>query len=88
MAQLTLMTFAQYEHSIHWFFDKVECDATNPQPRIRWLGEDPVGLQNGWPPDIASLQIGELIYTARSQQSFEAHISCSTCTHKSFTKPN
>ena len=74
MAQLTLMTFAQYEHSIHWFFDKVECDATNPQPRIRWLGEDPVGLQNGWPPDIASLQIGELEPTLAALSKVLKHI--------------
>ena len=74
MAQLPQMTFAQYEHSVHWFFDKVECDAANPLPRIRWLGEDPVGLQNGWPPDIASLQIGELIPTLPALSKVLKHI--------------
>ena len=66
MAQQPQMTFTQYENAIHWFFDKVECDAAQPQPRIRWLGEDPVGLQNGWPPDMAELQVGELVPTLPS----------------------
>ena len=74
MAQLPQMTFAQYEHSIHWFFDKVECDAANPRPRIRWLGEDPVGLQNGWPPDMAALQIGELVPTLPALSKVLQHI--------------
>ena len=74
MAQLPQMTFAQYEHNIHCFFDKVECDAANPRPRIRWLGEDPVGLQNGWPPDMAALQIGELVPTLPALSKVLQHI--------------
>ena len=74
MAQQPQMTFVQYEDAIHWFFDKVEADAAQPQPRIRWLGEDPVGLRKGWPPDMAELQVGELVPTLPSLVKVLKHI--------------
>ena len=77
MAQQPQMTFVQYEDAIHWFFDKVEADAAQPQPRIRWLGEDAVVLQNGWPPGIAELPPGELVPTLPSLVKVLKHIlSC------------
>ena len=74
MAQQPQMTFLQYEESLHWFFDKVEADAAQPQPRIRWLGEDAVVLQNGWPPGIAELPLGELVPTLPSLVKVLKHI--------------
>ena len=77
MAQQPQMTFVQYENAIHWFFDLVEADAAQPQPRIRWLREDAVVLQNGWPPGIAELPPGELVPTLPSLCKVLKHIlSC------------
>ena len=77
MAQLPQMTFVQYENAIHWFFDLVEADAAQPQPRIRWLREDAIVLQNGWPAGIAELPPGELVPTLPSLCKVLKHIlSC------------
>ena len=55
-----MMTFQQYEASLHWFYDKIEATAHQPQPQIRWLNEDPVVLQATWPADIVDIPPGEL----------------------------
>ena len=68
------MTFLQYEESLHWFFDKIEADAAQPQPRVRWLGEDAVVLQNNWPPGIAELPVGELLPSLPSLVKVLGHI--------------
>ena len=74
MADLPKMTFVEYENAIHWFFDLVEADAGQPQPRIRWLREDAVVLQNGWPATIAELPPGELQPTLPSLCKVLIHI--------------
>ena len=55
-----MMTFQQYEASLHWFYDKIEATAPQPQPQIRLLNEDPVVLQATWPADIVDIPPGEL----------------------------
>ena len=74
MDQLPQMTFVQYENAIHWFFDLVEADAAQPQPRIRWLREDAIVLQNGWPAGIAEIPPGELVPTLPSLCKVLKHI--------------
>ena len=46
------MNVQQYEAALHWIYDKLEATANNPEPTIRWLGEDPVVLQANWPIDL------------------------------------
>ena len=54
------MTVPQYEASLHWFYDKVEATAHQPQPQIRWLAEDSVVLRVNWPAGILEIPEGEL----------------------------
>ena len=54
------MNVQQYEAALHWFYDKIEAIANSPEPTIRWLGEDPVVLQAGWPIDLREVPVGEL----------------------------
>ena len=55
-----MMTVPQYEASLHWFYDKVEATAHQPQPQIRWLAEDSVVLRVNWPAGILEVPEGEL----------------------------
>ena len=73
MANLA-MTFAEYETAIHWVFGLIEADVAHPQPRIRWLQEDAVVLQNGWPTTIAEVTPGELTPTLDSMCKVLKHI--------------
>ena len=34
------MNVQQYEAALHWIYDKLEATANNPEPTIRWLGEE------------------------------------------------
>ena len=54
------MNVQQYEAALHWIYDKLEATANNPEPTIRWLGEDPVVLQANWPIDLREVPVGEL----------------------------
>ena len=68
------MTFAEYETAIHWVYGLIEADVANPQPRIKWLQEDAVVLQNGWPTTIAEVTPGELTPTLDSMCKVLKHI--------------
>ena len=54
------MNVQQYEAALHWIYDKIEATANSPEPTIRWLAEDPVVLQAGWPIDLREVPVGEL----------------------------
>ena len=54
------MNINQYGDALFWIYDKLEATANNPVPVIRWLGEDPVLLQQNWPPDIPDIPVGEV----------------------------
>ena len=54
------MNVQQYKAALHWIYDKLEATANNPEPTIRWLGEDPVVLQANWPIDLREVPVGEL----------------------------
>ena len=54
------MNIQQYGDALFWVYDKLEATAHNPVPVIRWLGEDPVLLQQNWPIDLADIPVGEL----------------------------
>ena len=54
------MNVQQNEAVLHWVYDKIEATANSPEPTIRWLAEDPVTLQAGWPIDIREVPVGEL----------------------------
>ena len=68
------MIFAEYETAIHWVFGLIEADVAHPRPRIRWLTEDAVVLQNGWPTTIAEVTPGELTPTLDSLCKVLKHI--------------
>ena len=68
------MTFIEYENAIHWVFGLIEADVAHPQPRIRWLTEDAIVLQNGWPATIAEIPPGELTPTLHSLCKVLRHI--------------
>ena len=61
ICEIKMMTFQQYEDSLHWFYDKIEATAHQPQPQVRWLAEDAVVLQANWPADITEVPVGELV---------------------------
>ena len=61
-----MMTFQQYEESLHWFYGQIESTAHQPQPQIRWLSEDAVVLAANWPAGIVEIPPGELQPTLSS----------------------
>ena len=74
ICETKMMNFQQYEESLHWFFDKIEATTHQPQPQVRWLGEDAVVLQANWPPGIAEIPVGELLPSLTSLVKVLGHI--------------
>ena len=54
------MNIQQYGDALYWVYDKLEATAHSPEPIIRWLGEDPIVLQQNWPIDLGEIPVGEL----------------------------
>ena len=69
-----MMNIQQYGDALYWVYDKLEATAQSPEPSIRWLGEDPIVLQQNWPIDLREIPVGELQNSLQSMVKLLAYV--------------